>query len=147
MTTTPIRFSLLALAATALAACNPASPPATPAAAGAASTPPMTVASAMAQLPPIVPVPAPVVPPELQAGKQVFDKTCGLCHGAGTGGAPRPGDKANWAPRIAQGTETLYQHALLGFNGAAGFMPARGGAALSDAEVKAGVDYMVSLSK
>jgi cytochrome c5 len=92
-------------------------------------------------------VPAPVVAPELVAGKKVFDKTCGLCHGAGTGGAPRPGDKANWAPRIAQGTETLYKHALEGFGGAAGYMPARGGATVSDADVKAGVDYMVAMSK
>jgi cytochrome c5 len=81
-------------------------------------------------------------------GKRVFDKTCGLCHGAGTGGAPRPGDKASWAPRIAQGDETLYRHALEGFNGATGFMPARGGdTSNTDADVKAGVDYMVAMSK
>ena len=143
---TRIRASLLALAATAPAACNPAPPPA-PSPAASATAPPPSVASAMALLPPVVPVPAPVVPPELAAGKKVFDTTCGLCHGAGTGGAPRPADKANWAPRIAQGSEALYQHALQGFEGAAGYMPPRGGTALSDADVKAGVDYMVALSK
>ena len=77
----------------------------------------------------------------------MFDKNCGLCHGAGVGGAPRPGDKANWAPRIAQGVDTLHRHALEGFNGGAGYMPARGGVKATDAEVKAGVDYMVAQSR
>ena len=66
---------------------------------------------------------------------------------AGVGGAPRPGDKANWAPRIAQGTDVLYRHALEGFSGATSYMPARGGTAVTDSDVKAGVDYMVSLSR
>lgn len=101
----------------------------------------------LADAPSLVPAPAPAVPPELLEGKRVFDKTCGLCHGAGYAGAPRPGDKANWAPRIAQGNAVLYQHALTGFSGAAGYMPARGGAALTDDEVKAGVDYLVALSR
>lgn len=142
MSLRPQLTSLILLASLALAACDKTPP--------APAAPPVPVASAApstADLPPIVPVPVAPVPPEHQAGKKVFDQTCGLCHGAGTGGAPRPGDKANWAPRIAQGRETLHQHALLGFNGAAGFMPARGGAALSDDEVKAGVDYMVFLSQ
>lgn len=147
MTLTRTRLALLlVLAIATLAACSPAQPPA-PSTAASAATPALTPASALALFPPVVPVPAPVVPPELVAGKKVFDKACGLCHGAGTGGAPRPADKANWAPRIAQGNETLYQHALEGFNGAAGYMPARGGTALSDADVKAGVDYMVAQSK
>lgn len=77
----------------------------------------------------------------------MFDKTCGLCHGAGNAGAPRPGDKAAWAPRIAQGTEVLYHRALTGYSGPTGYMPARGGASLTDAEVKAGVDYMVAMSR
>lgn len=101
----------------------------------------------LAAAPSLVPVPASPVPPELREGKRVFDKTCGLCHGAGYAGAPRPGDKANWGWRIAQGNAVLYQHALTGFSGAAGYMPPRGGAALSDDEVKAGVDYMVALSR
>jgi cytochrome c5 len=146
MTLTTRLSLLLVLATTTLVACNPAQTPATSAPSGGAA-PAISPASALAQFPPVVPVPAPVVAPELVAGKKVFDKTCGLCHGAGTGGAPRPGDKANWAPRIAQGTETLYKHALEGFGGAAGYMPARGGATVSDADVKAGVDYMVAMSK
>lgn len=104
--------------------------------------------TAWANAPSLVPAAAAPVAPEHAEGKRIFDKTCGLCHGAGVGGAPRPGDKANWAPRIAQGTETLHRHALEGFNGAAGYMPARGGgAAVTDAEVKAGVDYMVAQSQ
>lgn len=138
----PSTTALILIASLALAACDKTPPAASPSPAPVASAAPSA-----GDLPPIVPVPVAPVPPEHQAGKKVFDQTCGLCHGAGTGGAPRPGDKANWAPRIAQGRETLHQHALLGFNGAAGFMPARGGAALSDDEVKAGVDYMVFLSK
>lgn len=81
-------------------------------------------------------------------GKGVFNKTCSLCHAAGVAGAPKPGDQADWGPRIAQGNDMLYKHALEGFTGAKGMMPARGGAAtLSDDEVKAAVDYMVELSK
>ncbi len=81
-------------------------------------------------------------------GKGVFNKTCALCHAAGVAGAPKPGDQADWGPRIAQGNDMLYKHALEGFTGAKGMMPARGGAAtLSDDEVKAAVDYMVGLSK
>ena len=80
-------------------------------------------------------------------GKSVYNKTCALCHGAGVAGAPKPGDKADWGPRIAQGKDTLYKHAIEGFTGAKGMMPARGGAAsLSDADVKAAVDYMADQS-
>lgn len=91
--------------------------------------------------------PAPAAP-ENTLGKSVFGKTCAMCHAAGVAGAPKPGDKADWGPRIAQGQETLYKHALEGFTGAKGMMPARGGgASLSDEEVKAAVDYMVAQSR
>jgi len=64
------------------------------------------------------------------------------------GGAPKPGDKADWGPRIAQGEEVLFKHAIEGFTGAKGMMPAKGGgASLSDEEVKAAVTHMVSLSR
>lgn len=77
-------------------------------------------------------------------GAAVFDKNCKMCHGAGMMGAPKVGDKAAWAPRIAQGTATLEEHALKGFKG----MPAKGGkAALSDDDVKAAVAHMVEASK
>ena len=98
------------------------------------------------------PAPAPVAQaPAPQAenalGKSVYGKTCALCHAAGVAGAPKPGDKEDWGPRIAQGKDTLYKHAIEGYNGAKGAMPARGGAAsLSDDEVKAAVDFMAGQS-
>lgn len=81
-------------------------------------------------------------------GKKTYDATCGVCHGAGVAGAPKLGDKAAWAPRIAQGNDTLYTHAIKGFQGKVGMMPAKGGnASLKDEDVKAGVDYMVGKAK
>ena len=81
-------------------------------------------------------------------GKATYDTSCSVCHGAGIAGAPKFGDKTAWAPRIAQGADTLHSHALKGFQGKAGVMPAKGGnTALADADVKAAVDYMVSKGK
>ena len=81
-------------------------------------------------------------------GKATFQQTCFACHGTGAAGAPKAGDKAEWAPRIAKGKATLYKHAIHGFKGSKGFMPAKGGRTdLSDDAVKAAVDYMVSLAK
>lgn len=81
-------------------------------------------------------------------GDQVFNSTCVACHGAGVAGAPKYGDKAAWGPRIAKGADTLHQHALQGFQGSSGFMPARGGRAdLSDKSIIAAVDYMVAAGK
>jgi cytochrome c5 len=79
-------------------------------------------------------------------GKGVFDVACTACHGAGIAGAPKAGDKAAWGPRIAQGKATLYKHAVEGFTGKAGIMPAKGGRVdISDELIHAGVDYMTSL--
>lgn len=81
-------------------------------------------------------------------GKTVFDTTCAACHGTGVAGAPKVGDKAAWGPRIAQGKDTLYKHAIGGFTGKSGAMPAKGGnSGLADADVKAAVDYMASQAK
>ena len=81
-------------------------------------------------------------------GKSVYNKTCSMCHAAGVAGAPKPGDKENWAPRIAQGTETMYKHSIEGYTGNSGMMPARGGnPKLTDDEMKAAVDFMVAQSK
>lgn len=109
------------------------------------STPASTPAPAAAPAP--APAPAPAVA-ENTLGKSVFGKTCALCHAAGVAGAPKPGDKTDWAPRIAQGKDVLYKHALEGFTGSKGQMPARGSnAALTDDEVKAAVDHMVDASR
>jgi cytochrome c5 len=81
-------------------------------------------------------------------GKRVFESTCTVCHGAGLAGAPKVGDKAAWAPRIAQGINVLYAHAIGGLTGKGGVMPPKGGnLALSDPDVKAAVDFMVAASK
>lgn len=81
-------------------------------------------------------------------GEKTFKGTCAMCHATGAGGAPVLGNKADWAPRIAQGKDTLYKHAVGGFTGKKGMMPPKGAnASLSDADVKAAVDYMVSKAK
>ncbi|HEC13815.1 MAG TPA: cytochrome c5 family protein [Acidiferrobacteraceae bacterium] len=81
-------------------------------------------------------------------GKATYNAACTACHGTGVAGAPKVGDKASWKPRIAQGNDTLYEHALKGYQGKKGFMPAKGGnASLADADVKAAVDFMVAQSK
>lgn len=85
--------------------------------------------------------------PENALGKRTFANVCSMCHAAGVAGAPKPGDKADWGPRIAQGKDTLYKHALEGFNGNKGAMPARGGSTLPDDAIKAAVDYMVAKSQ
>lgn len=85
---------------------------------------------------------------ENDVGKKVFGSTCSLCHASGAAGAPIFGNKADWDPRIAQGMDILYKHALEGFTGAKGTMPARGGSTtLTDDEVKAAVNYMVDKAK
>jgi cytochrome c5 len=124
-------LGLLLLCSAALVACGKSEAPATTAAPAAE---------------PVVVAAAPVV--ENSVGKSVFGKVCAMCHAAGAAGAPKPGNKDEWGPRIAQGNDVLYKHALEGFNGTKGAMPAKGGnATLTDVEVKAAVDYMVSLSK
>ncbi len=94
---------------------------------------------------PEVAAPAAATPVATAAnGKGVYDASCAACHGAGVAGAPKLGDKAAWAARINAGNDALYGNAIKG----KGAMPAKGGnASLSDADVKAAVDYMVSQSK
>jgi cytochrome c5 len=77
-------------------------------------------------------------------GKTVYEKTCAVCHAAGVAGAPKPGDKAAWAPRLKQGVPALVQSVVKG----KGAMPPKAGnPALSDAEIRAAVDLLVSQSK
>lgn len=81
-------------------------------------------------------------------GKATYDMACFACHTSGVAGAPIFGNKDAWAPRIAQGLDTLKKHALEGFQGNSGVMPAKGGRAdLSDEAVIAAVEYMVSSSQ
>ncbi|QTR55250.1 cytochrome c5 family protein [Thiothrix unzii] len=77
-------------------------------------------------------------------GEKVYKGLCFSCHDSGVAGAPKLGDKAAWAPRIATGNDALHTSSLKGKNA----MPAKGGnPALSDAEVMAAVDFMVSKAK
>jgi cytochrome c5 len=78
-------------------------------------------------------------------GPQVYNAVCIACHAPpGVGGAPALGDGDAWAARIAQGMETLIDHALGGFSGSTGIMPRKGGRVdLSDEEIIGAVEYMV----
>jgi cytochrome c5 len=87
-------------------------------------------------------VAAPAATASADAGKTLYASACIACHGAGIAGAPKFGDKAAWLPRIQQGKEVLYQHAIKGFQGKAGVMPPKGGSTAPDLDVKAAVDYM-----
>ena len=80
-------------------------------------------------------------------GKAIYDNVCVACHAGAIPGIPTLGDKADWEARIAQGNDVLYEHAINGFMGASMPMPPKGGAELSDDEVKAAVDYMVQSSQ
>ena len=81
-------------------------------------------------------------------GQKVYQSACIACHGAGVAGAPMVGNAAAWAARIAAGSDSLYANAINGLVGSSGVMPAKGGnPTLSDAEVKAAVDHMVSQSQ
>lgn len=77
-------------------------------------------------------------------GKQIYDKTCASCHAHGIAGAAKLTDKDKWAPLVKQGADALTATVIKG----KGVMPPRGGnAALSDAEVRAAVDYIIEQVK
>jgi cytochrome c5 len=81
-------------------------------------------------------------------GEEAYKAVCSACHDAGVGGAPKFGDKAAWAARIAQGVDILHKHGIEGLQGKAGFMPAKGGRAdLPDQLVIEAVDHMVSAAR
>lgn len=76
-------------------------------------------------------------------GSVIYSNLCGACHTSGAGGAPML-TRAAWSARTAQGVETLVKHAIEGFQGPAGLMPARGGnPALTDEQVEATVKWML----
>ena len=77
-------------------------------------------------------------------GATVYQTVCMACHASGAAGAPKAGDKAAWAPRIATGAAALLASATNG----KGAMPPKGsGADLSEAELKAAVEHLVGLAR
>jgi cytochrome c5 len=87
---------------------------------------------------------APPAKPAAAEGKAVYDQTCVACHMQSVAGSPKLGDKTAWAPRIDTGMDLLVQSVLKG----KGAMPPKGGnASLSEAQVRAAVEFMVSQSK
>ncbi len=79
-------------------------------------------------------------------GKSVYEQACFACHTTGAAGAPKIGDKAAWAPRIAKGMDALKKVTLEGKTGTG--MIAKGGRSdLSDADVIAAMEYMIGSSK
>lgn len=87
---------------------------------------------------------APAVEESVGGGEQIVTQVCSMCHSSGMMSSPKLGSKADWAPRIEKGVETLYSNAINGIN----MMPARGGRPdLSDDDIKAAVDHMLSLVK
>jgi cytochrome c5 len=129
--------------APAAAAAAPA-PAAKPAPAPAAPAKPAEPAPAPAA--PAKPAEAPAAAGGAAAGEAIYAKACFVCHATGAANAPKLGDQAAWAPRIAKGVEALYSSSMNGVPGTA--MPPRGTcAACTDDELKAAVDYMVSKAK
>ena len=97
---------------------------------------------------PVVQVAAAQPAPETLSGVQVYNQACVNCHGAGIAGSPKTGDVAAWEARIAKGIDTLRDHAVNGYQGDAGYMPAKGGnPSLSDEEVYRAIDYMLAESQ
>ena len=79
-----------------------------------------------------------------RSGETVYNTICKACHDAGVAGAPKTGDKAAWAPRIATGQAALLKSAINGKNA----MPPRAGdPTLSDDELKAAVEFLVGKAK
>lgn len=132
---------------------EPAAPTANaaPAAGAAASGADASNAQAAAAMAAIAAIPkageqpaaAPASADAATAGKALYTSTCQACHAAGVLGAPKFGSKEDWAPRLKDSMDTVYNYALHG----KGAMPPKGGSTASDADVKAAVDYMVNASK
>lgn len=99
-------------------------------------------AAAIAALP-SAPAPASPAADNAQAGKALYTQVCQACHAAGVLGAPKFGNKGDWAPRLKDPMNVIYSYALHG----KGNMPPKGGSNASDDDVKAAVDYMVSAAK
>lgn len=76
----------------------------------------------------------------LKTGEEVFKAQCTTCHSTGMVGAPKYGDKTDWAARIGHGYEALLQSALHG----KGAMAPQGGGDFEDLEIGRAVVYMAN---
>lgn len=76
-------------------------------------------------------------------GATIYNSVCGACHNSGAAGAPKIDDKGAWAPRLAQGKDALIKSVTNGKNA----MPPKGGATLSDVEIKNVVEYVMGKAK
>lgn len=115
---------------------------AVPDAAAAANAQAAAAMAAIAALPKAGAAPA-AAPADAGAGKALYDSVCVACHAAGVLGAPKFGNKADWAPRLKDSMDTVYNYALHG----KGAMPPKGGSNAPDDQIKAAVDYMVGAAK
>ncbi|MBJ9710467.1 c-type cytochrome [Burkholderia gladioli] len=115
---------------------------AVPDAAAAANAQAAAAMAASAALPKAGAAPA-AAPAAAGAGKALYDSVCMACHATGVLGAPKFGNKADWAPRLKDSMDTVYNYALHG----KGAMPPKGGSNAPDDQVKAAVDYMVGAAK
>lgn len=77
-----------------------------------------------------------------RGGEEIVTATCSACHAAGVAGAPKIGDKAAWAPRLAQGLDGLVKSATAGKNA----MPPKGGADVTPAELTRAIVFMTNKS-
>lgn len=76
--------------------------------------------------------------------EQIYNNNCKMCHGTGLAGAPRLGNKADWAPRVSQGMDVLYHAAVAGIRA----MPPKGNCLqCSEEDIKKTVQYMVNSVK
>ncbi|MBY4768527.1 c-type cytochrome [Burkholderia ambifaria] len=135
-------------AANAAPAASGAASAATTAGASGADASNAQAAAAMAAIAAIPkagekPAAAPTSADAASAGKALYTQVCQACHAAGVLGAPKFGSKEDWAPRLKESMDTVYNYALHG----KGAMPPKGGSNASDADVKAAVDYMVNSAK
>jgi cytochrome c5 len=127
-------------AATQNAASAPSAPQSASASTGSVND---QAAAAIAALPSAPAPSAANAADKEQAGKALYTQVCQACHAAGVMGAPKFGNKADWAPRLKDPMDTVYNYALHG----KGQMPPKGGSSASDDDVKAAVDYMVNAAK
>jgi cytochrome c5 len=91
-----------------------------------------------------IPAPAAPAPAATGPGKKVYDSACIACHASGVANAPKLGDKAAWAPRLATGLDALTTSVIKG----KGAMPPKGGnTSIPDADIRAAVEYMTAAAK